>query len=333
MRGTELLDKMDLADPAYVEAADSPPKHHRPSWVRWGALAACLCLAVTGLFLGPMGTAQAPASPAPPDFQGEGIGPAYEEDEAYGFHLSGDDANWYFPISFEEWVRYGLVPSDAVGLTEENTYQITRDDLGARMGTVAYCGDETLVGCEVYHFARYPDQDAICIVDTPAGYAFYTCTWLSVEVEVGGLSDTVLSAYDLPGSLEQLEVLTPDLQPLFTAEGDAAADILALLSGKVNIGLEANERRFAQAWYDAYGDRRVYYSEETGVCVYTDIALSDTAHALWTEGERVLRITTAPGYQLVIDYFPSISTFQCGDGYYELRPEEVEALNALLRIS
>ena len=43
MRGNEFLDKMELINPAYVEAADKKPKK-QPSWVRWGAVAACLCL-------------------------------------------------------------------------------------------------------------------------------------------------------------------------------------------------------------------------------------------------------------------------------------------------
>ena len=49
MRGNELLDKLELIDPAYVEAADVPPK--KKHWRKWGALAACLCLIVLGAAL------------------------------------------------------------------------------------------------------------------------------------------------------------------------------------------------------------------------------------------------------------------------------------------
>lgn len=48
MRGNELLDKMELIDPAYVEAADARPKKKRNVWLKWGAIAACLCLVITG---------------------------------------------------------------------------------------------------------------------------------------------------------------------------------------------------------------------------------------------------------------------------------------------
>lgn len=47
MRGNELLDKMELIDPTYVEAADVRSKKKR-AWLKWGAMAACLCLIVFG---------------------------------------------------------------------------------------------------------------------------------------------------------------------------------------------------------------------------------------------------------------------------------------------
>lgn len=51
MRGDELLDKTELDDPAYVEAAEKPAKH-RVSWVKWGGIAAYLTAAVlAGVFL------------------------------------------------------------------------------------------------------------------------------------------------------------------------------------------------------------------------------------------------------------------------------------------
>lgn len=43
MNGNEFLDKMSLADPAYVEEADRPVKK-RTTWRRWGAMAACLAI-------------------------------------------------------------------------------------------------------------------------------------------------------------------------------------------------------------------------------------------------------------------------------------------------
>ena len=49
MRGNELLDKMELADPAYVEAADRKPLRQRHGWIPWAASAACLCLLLAAI--------------------------------------------------------------------------------------------------------------------------------------------------------------------------------------------------------------------------------------------------------------------------------------------
>lgn len=47
MRGNEFLDKMELIDPAYIEAADAAPKAGRKIWTGWrAAVAACICLVV-----------------------------------------------------------------------------------------------------------------------------------------------------------------------------------------------------------------------------------------------------------------------------------------------
>ena len=345
MRGREMLDTIENLNPAYIEAAAEKPKTKRTGWRKWGAMAACLCLVIAGIAVHQAGLFREPQDTT-------------INQEAYGFCLEGNQNAVYFPISFEERREYGLVPEDAVGLSKENTYQITEGDLGETMGIVASCGDESMIGREVYHFAQYPDKDSICIVDTPAGYKFYVCTWLNVQDEDIDNSDNVLATYGLPESFEKMEVLSKDFTHLFTVEDASVTErIFEILSGKSNIGLEANEQRFAQAWYDAYGNDDVYYSEEAGHCVYRstpsdeepttytddegntvvqnstqDTSLYDKAHELWTVGERVIEITTTKGYQLTIDYFPSIRVFICANGYYELSDTDVEALNQLLQI-
>lgn len=54
MRGFDLLDKMGLIEPAYVEAAEAQPRRRPPVWLKWGAAAACLAL------LGYLGTGLLP---------------------------------------------------------------------------------------------------------------------------------------------------------------------------------------------------------------------------------------------------------------------------------
>ncbi len=51
MNGNELLEKMDLIDPAYIIAADPAPKKKNASWIKWGAVAACICLVVAFMLI------------------------------------------------------------------------------------------------------------------------------------------------------------------------------------------------------------------------------------------------------------------------------------------
>ncbi len=46
MRGDELLNKMELVDPAYLEAADKMPNKKKRGWLKYGIAAACLCAAL-----------------------------------------------------------------------------------------------------------------------------------------------------------------------------------------------------------------------------------------------------------------------------------------------
>jgi len=48
MRGNELLNKMELIDPIYVEAADNKYKSVKNIRTKWAAAAACLCFVVAG---------------------------------------------------------------------------------------------------------------------------------------------------------------------------------------------------------------------------------------------------------------------------------------------
>ena len=44
MKGNELLDKMELVDPTFIEDADRIPVVKKKAHVKWGVIAACICL-------------------------------------------------------------------------------------------------------------------------------------------------------------------------------------------------------------------------------------------------------------------------------------------------
>ena len=97
--------------------------------------------------------------------------------------MEGSDV-LYLPISFSQRKTFGLIDENAAGLTDENTYQITDDDLGGVMGIVGDSQDESIIGETVYHFIKFPSDDAICIVKVNGIYQFY------VKEDVAGVEGT-----------------------------------------------------------------------------------------------------------------------------------------------
>ena len=97
--------------------------------------------------------------------------------------MEGSDV-LYLSISFSERKAFGLIDENATGLTDENTYQITDDDLGDIMGIVGDSQDESIIGETVYHFIKFPSDDAICIVKVNGIYQFY------VKEGVAGIEGT-----------------------------------------------------------------------------------------------------------------------------------------------
>ncbi len=53
MKGDELLNKMGLIDPKYIVEAEAEPRKKNNTWVRWGAVAACMCIIAGGTFVMP----------------------------------------------------------------------------------------------------------------------------------------------------------------------------------------------------------------------------------------------------------------------------------------
>ncbi len=169
MNAKKFSDAMGEIDGKYIDEAihykkkvqKSGKKTNKDSLVKWGTMAACLCLIVAGAF-------------TLPHFIGNDTSstPPIVEENAYGFTMEESDV-LYFPISFSQRKIFGLVDENAAGLTDENTYQITDDDLGGVMGIVGDSQDERIIGETVYHFIKFPSDDAICIVKVNGIYQFY----------------------------------------------------------------------------------------------------------------------------------------------------------------
>ena len=172
MTNEKLYEILGDINEKHINEAKAYHKAKKPGWVKWGAMAACLCLIAAGAF-------------TLPHFIGNDIPstPPVVEENAYGFTMEGSDV-LYLPISFSQRKTFGLIDENATGLTDENTYQITDDDLGDIMGIVGDSQDESIIGETVYHFIKFPSDDAICIVKVNGIYQFY------VKEGVAGIEGT-----------------------------------------------------------------------------------------------------------------------------------------------
>lgn len=164
MKKEEFFNIIGEVDEQKVTAAGMAmnKKKSRPVCVKWSAMAACLCLIAAGVFTLPRFIGNNPPTTLP----------VVEEEIAYGFTMEGSDV-LYFPISFSQRKTFGIINENAAGLTDENTYKITADDLGDIMGIVGDSREESIIGETVYHFTKFPTDDSICIVEVKGTYEFY----------------------------------------------------------------------------------------------------------------------------------------------------------------
>ena len=321
MKNEDILRAIGDADDAHIEdTAKAISKKRRSRLPYFAAAAACLCLIAVGVTaLGRDSTATTGTDIA-------------VEDAAYSVTLSSSPAA-YFPIGFEERKTYGLVDENAVGLTAENTYQITEADLGEPMGTVTECMDENLVGSPVYHFASFPELDSICIVETKSGYEFYTSDGPILIFITEGKSSAMLQAYVLPQQAEKVTVQDGSWEELLTiTDKNTIAALCAILADKEDMGLAAHEQRYADLWKETMGNEDVYYKEGFGMA-YTNGRTPDDTSPIWHKDQRIVTIYAENGFSLEFIYNPAIATFCWGDEYFPLTQEEVTAINEIIGIA
>ena len=216
MRGSELLDKMELASPAYVAHADRLPQKSR--WQRWLPAAACLALLLV------VGLSQLSA--------------------IWGSRGSPGQSDPLRPEGAIEWngAYYRIVGlADTQTLSEYNLPQkITADMVGENLGRGF--DDAGAQSAEVfYQYAPYADisageqqraQRAVYLVSQDAGYAFALfCGFVHFDTNTYQEAGELFAVYGVDGA-EDLAAATvgeegvsdPDeIAALFSSIESAAA--------------------------------------------------------------------------------------------------------------
>ena len=140
MRGDELLDKMELIDAEYVEAADTKVTRKRNGWLKWAAVAACLVGAV-----------------------------------AIAVHVSGtrggsefelklsDQTTAKVTLGIDEGISVATPMYDLVGFTEEEMFAM--EDIYIFRGTVV-----DLTNITIEFDAEWPEYNCIATIDVSRVY-------------------------------------------------------------------------------------------------------------------------------------------------------------------
>lgn len=101
MRGDELLEKMELVDPAYVEAADAPRAKRRVRWAKWGA-AACAAALVAAI----MAVAVLPRNEDPPSLSSDAAQQQAQEGSSLPILTISEGSNQ--GMGFEGYMAYDV---------------------------------------------------------------------------------------------------------------------------------------------------------------------------------------------------------------------------------
>ena len=170
MRGDEFLDKMELIDPAYVEAADEKPAKKKTSWVKWGAAAACLgAVLLAGAFLlrekGPAKTVTVNIGGVTREYKNNNVGHTLESIEWRWEEMA--DVERYTSL---EWngktfaTRRSAVSRSLLG-DELGTVEVTGSD--------AYSDEAHTLACKVYEIAGVSPELYVAVGLEGGFYVFH----------------------------------------------------------------------------------------------------------------------------------------------------------------
>lgn len=237
MRGSELLDKMELADPAFVQAADAPHKR-RKRYARWGALAACLCLAAGALVWGLSGA----------DVNGS-AGDCFAADHT---PTAGADGVTIPPMEVTLSAQDGVV-MDMIGFfiyqgrcyVQSDWLYDAPDVVGRRLGTAAGLIDEWTpsdgyvelagsVGGDFYAVKGFDPAFMLCMTDGDGVVQIYVCN-TGITLKTG--AELYEERLHLAGNYAAVEY--ESRQSWYYSEGDvrqlsddaAVSDFVAALNG------------------------------------------------------------------------------------------------------
>ena len=259
--------------------------------------------------------AEEPAYEAEPaeDNMGETKDSVSEEAER-NVYINNNTDILYYPASYSSVLDVYDMPinRDDPEFIRYQNGEFTKADLGDEMGEVTGVDNlSMLMGCKVYHFAKMPDFDAVCLVEYPSAYfgegkyVLYKAEE-SYELYPEGMSfSEVMDKYGLPDSviIGKVSSLTRRTRQL---DKDQIKAVFDVLKTKTVCDFEEYERQRDQA-----GEP----DEE---------ALKRSSS---------MEFVTDKGYDIYIGYLAETGFISSTRGYFKLTESDAAALEKILGLS
>ncbi len=152
MRGNEFLDKIELIEPAYLEAADINICKKKFSWVKWGAVAACLVLIITSVAI----FSSQDNSGANPDLPMLSISD-HMGDMGYEGYMAHDISELTNANPWDENTKLATLPVYKNALTYEKGYLVSGGDFDKMREFILDVAER--LGIDTSNLAIYNAQD------------------------------------------------------------------------------------------------------------------------------------------------------------------------------
>lgn len=298
MRGNEFLDKMELVNQEYVEAADKAPKRKKNPWVKWGAAAACFALVIAICF---SFTKDLFILPNHKDITGRFT--MIEYDNAYLEII--EDSKTVDRLGLKKEITHEVIGKHITFLQKENP--------DAELSDYIVADKET--DFELLEYAPAPLKAVRVFRNGDKYYYAWFCNYLIGQ----GEAMTIQKAFDVFGINKASDIIS--ITPIKTdntmkATGAAITNIAVITEFYAEIS-KLTAHSFDEYHEAVFGEELEKYEDEGGGDVGSEI------YTRVADDYKEVKIETKDGLYFVIGYYPSYCWLEVGVtmSYYQMSPK------------
>ncbi|MBQ7338623.1 MAG: hypothetical protein IJW40_09265 [Clostridia bacterium] len=328
MTSRQLFDAMrDLDDRYITEAVDVNPNKTKVSILYRKNFRT---VAAAGLCLVALLAVACVAVPTVIKMTEDGVGETQlAGDINFGFYLNELD---YQPMETVDYAHYPALQALQFSGTEEQINEAVESlYLGEQIGTIP--ADENFGEGTVYRVRQYPTYDSIVIMYRDGKYGFYVSDGNDLNRYLRTTDDRSSSnSFAFHGFPQSILTVKLDLLDEQSLDAETVASLIEIMNNKVEAEYAVYAHRVVDLWQQTYGTDEVSLSESGGLDHdLTDRDLQERLRQL--TAPQAIWISNDRGFdELLILYYPKLSMFSFCGVLYELTPDEVSAIDALLGV-